>query len=228
MTKISNFMSQHYTFAIIFAAALTGCASGPKLQPYVAPAAVVIIPAIDTQASAEIGQTIISKANVRKIPAIKITNDVSETFWPFVTTIRVGTVQLHATSESGKYYRDFRTNTTLGGIFIPNDKSLPAVIYAAPLAGSYGKIPVIGIEYTEVEKWGTDSFKRELVYSGVSQSTISILYREYSDNVARPAFSQELKYDLAQGTSIGYKGARFEVLKATNTELVYKVTKQLD
>jgi hypothetical protein len=46
--------------------------------------------------------------------------------------------------------------------------------------------------------------------------------------MARPAFSQELKYDLAQGTAIGYKGARFEVIRANNTGISYKVLKSLD
>jgi hypothetical protein len=66
-------------------------------------------------------------------------------------------------------------------------------------------------------------FRRELIYSGVTQSSLSILYREFIDNLARPAFSQELKYDLARGATIGYKGARFEVLSAGNTSITYRV-----
>ena len=46
--------------------------------------------------------------------------------------------------------------------------------------------------------------------------------------MARPAFSQELKYDISQGKEIGYKSARFEIIKATNTELTYKVLKPLE
>ena len=63
-------------------------------------------------------------------------------------------------------------------------------------------------------------------YTLITES--GILYREFFDNIARPAFSQEYKYDLSKGTSIGYRGARFEIIKATNTELVYKVIKALD
>lgn len=209
------------------AIALSGCASGPPISPYYAPSKPISIPAVNVQASADIGQTIISKANFTKIPAIKLTSPVAENInLTSITRIQVGPLPLNATSDAGKYYRD--VTTLYGGIFIPNDTSKPAVIYLAPLAGNYGKSPVIGIQHTEIEEWGKDSFKRELIYSGVSQNTISISYREFSDNMARPAFSQELKYDLSQGTTIGYKGARFEVIKATNTELVYKVIKPLD
>jgi hypothetical protein len=49
------------------------------------------------------------------------------------------------------------------------------------------------------------------------------VYREFKDNLARPAFTQELKYDLGQSRVIGYKGARFEVLDAGNTAITYKV-----
>ena len=170
--------------------------------------------------------------------AIRIRNEVSENInLTGRTIIPAGVIPLYATSAAGNFYRDFNAKySTLGtivpattaGVFIPNDKSQPAVIYHAPLDGNFGKTPLVGIEYTVFERWGKDSFKRELVYSGISQNTLSILYREFSDSIARPAFSQELKYDLGQGNAIGYKGARFEVIRATNVELVYRVIKPLD
>ncbi len=42
------------------------------------------------------------------------------------------------------------------------------------------------------------SFKRELIYNGVSQNVLSILYREYKNDWARPAFSQESMKNMAQ------------------------------
>ena len=70
-------------------------------------------------------------------------------------------------------------------------------------------------------------FQRELVYSGMSQSSLSLLYREFLEERARPAFSQELKYDFTPGTVIGYKGARFEILNAGNTSVTYRVVTPL-
>lgn len=72
------------------------------------------------------------------------------------------------------------------------------------------------------------ALRRELVYGGVSQGTVSVLYREFVNDMARPAFSQELRYDLAQGRVIGYQGARFEIIKADNTGLTYRVISHLD
>jgi hypothetical protein len=57
---------------------------------------------------------------------------------------------------------------------------------------------------------------------------MTIQYREFKNDIARPAFTQEIKYDLSQGKEIGYTGSRFEIIRATNTELVYKVLKPLD
>ncbi len=71
-------------------------------------------------------------------------------------------------------------------------------------------------------------FKRELIYSGKSKGTVSLQYREFVNDLARPAFSQELSYDLAEGNEIGYKGARFLILKATNVILRVKLLKPLD
>ncbi len=76
--------------------------------------------------------------------------------------------------------------------------------------------------------WGVDSFRRELVYAGTAGGVITVIYREYTDNYARPAFTQEFKYDLREGKEIGFRGARFEVLNATNTALTFRVLKPLD
>lgn len=73
-----------------------------------------------------------------------------------------------------------------------------------------------------------DNQKKELIYTGVSKNVISLVYREYQNDLARPAFSQDLKYDLGEGRVIGFKGARFEVLKATNLGLTFKTLKHLD
>ena len=122
--------------------------------------------------------------------------------------------------------------TVTGGVYVPNDSARSTEIYwlssdrRKPLND-----PSAGMSFTVIEdyaEYDKDSFKRELVYSGISQKTISILYREFINDMARPAFSQELKYDLSQGEAIGFKGARFQVIKANNIEIGYKVLKHME
>jgi hypothetical protein len=71
------------------------------------------------------------------------------------------------------------------------------------------------------------AFQRELIYYGVAQSTVSVLYREFMNDLVRPAFTQDLKYDSANGSIVGYKGARFEILSADNTSITYRVVTPL-
>lgn len=70
-----------------------------------------------------------------------------------------------------------------------------------------------------------DSFKYIVLYQGKSDNKIKISFREFVDNVARPAFTQDVDYELEKdGTAlIGFKGLRIQVLKVTNLDITYKV-----
>ena len=68
-----------------------------------------------------------------------------------------------------------------------------------------------------------NSFQQTLIYSGKSDTKIFVGYREFSNNIARPAFNNNVSYDLSESNIIGYKGAKVEVIKATNQFIEYKV-----
>lgn len=68
-----------------------------------------------------------------------------------------------------------------------------------------------------------DSLQQTLLYNGKIGDRITLGYREFYNNLARPAFSNNVEYDLSESKIVGYKGARLEIIKATNTELTYKV-----
>ena len=67
------------------------------------------------------------------------------------------------------------------------------------------------------------SFEAELVYSGKSGDTIKLVYREYLDGLARPAFTQDLEYDLSESTTIGFKTLVIDVVEATNSSIRFIV-----
>ena len=69
----------------------------------------------------------------------------------------------------------------------------------------------------------SDDFQQTLIYSGKVGDKINVGYREFSNNMARPAFNNDVEYDLSESTTIGYKGARIEVIKATNESITYRV-----
>lgn len=76
--------------------------------------------------------------------------------------------------------------------------------------------------------WATankNSFQQTLIYNGKVGNKINIGYREFSSDTARPAFNNDVEYDLSQSKEIGYKGALIDVIDADNKQIKYKVTK---
>ena len=67
------------------------------------------------------------------------------------------------------------------------------------------------------------AFRAEMIYSGMSGSTVRTVYREFSENFIRAAFTQELQYDLSQDSVIAYKTIRIRVLSASNSEITFEV-----
>jgi hypothetical protein len=67
------------------------------------------------------------------------------------------------------------------------------------------------------------SFKAELIYNGISKDTIMISYREFTKNFARPAFYQELRYDLNESDLITFKSLKIKVLDADNNQIRFQV-----
>lgn len=72
------------------------------------------------------------------------------------------------------------------------------------------------------------SSKRELVYLGQSGETLRFKYREYYDNLVRAAFSNDLTYNIADDNVIGFRGARIEIIDASNTELTYRIRRHME
>lgn len=73
-----------------------------------------------------------------------------------------------------------------------------------------------------------NGFQQSLIYNGRINNRINIGYREFSNDIARPAFSNNVEYDLNESNEIGYKGARIRILKATNQFIKYIVIKNFN
>ena len=86
-------------------------------------------------------------------------------------------------------------------------------------------LPYRYVESRSETRMSGGSFKKELVYLGVSERTLRVLYREYADNLARAAFTQELTYPVMPGKSaIAFKTLQIEITKILPTEVHYTVT----
>ncbi|EDL70473.1 putative lipoprotein [Vibrio campbellii] len=72
---------------------------------------------------------------------------------------------------------------------------------------------------------GADSQFKEMIYTGKHGSKVNFMYREFTNNMIRGAFTVPVEYDLTEGKVISYKGAEFEIIEATNRHLKYIVRK---
>ena len=85
-----------------------------------------------------------------------------------------------------------------------------------------------GYKQETKEIYSDDGFKQTLIYNGKYKDKIKIGYREFYNNKARPAFSNEVEYDIGQSKIIGYKNAKLEIIEATNQFIKYKVISHFD
>lgn len=84
-----------------------------------------------------------------------------------------------------------------------------------------GKLNVENTIYTNSNC--QDCFKKVFIYNGKAGTVVKFSYREFINDMARPAFTQELQYDLSESKIIGFKGMRMEILNISNIEIEYKV-----
>lgn len=81
-------------------------------------------------------------------------------------------------------------------------------------------------EYRAANQTIRDGFKYELIYQGVDNGVVRIAYREFTDNLARPAFSQDLTYTLAANgeTRATFRDVTMQIKAANNDSIEYTVT----
>lgn len=68
-------------------------------------------------------------------------------------------------------------------------------------------------------------FRSELIFLGAAGGILRVGYREYINELARPAFSTELTYDIAKSgpTTFRYKTVQVTVFEASNNGIQYRV-----
>jgi len=83
-----------------------------------------------------------------------------------------------------------------------------------------------GLKLNKTKSYAHGSVKKEILYNGKSKDAIKMTYREFTNDMARPAFYQDLSYELSSPMIIGFRGLEIEVIEATNTMIKYKFTKK--
>jgi hypothetical protein len=85
------------------------------------------------------------------------------------------------------------------------------------------------IHYSKIPTFSPNSsvntFKYQALYEGRLGTKIKISFKEFTNDMSRPTFTQDVEYELDSNDTalVGFKGLRIEVLKATNLDMTYKI-----
>lgn len=75
----------------------------------------------------------------------------------------------------------------------------------------------------------SNSLVKTIEYNGKSSNTLKFTYREFSDNMARAAYTTDFTVDLSDGTKVlAYKGAKLKINEANNSSINYTVVSGFD
>lgn len=211
---------------LVFAAA---CASVSPIAPKVER---IERPNIGEATIANIGDTVLEKGIRYTYPALNLSAPLSKS--PGLTSgYEIPAQRLPAAFQDDNYtyYSADRmllvdlllgASATYGGICVSRDDPERVGVYFQTGSCPF-RIESGLVQPTTVTAEMSPGFVQQLIYNGRVGNYLKFLYREFSQDIARPAFSQEVQYDLEDGNEIGFQDARIEVLSATNTELRYRV-----
>jgi len=205
---------------------LSGCATGGG--PIAPKVTKVDYPELNSVRESELGETILSKGITHTFEAIDLRNEIVGGDGLIRERSRLKPQRLIASREDNEWtYFDGKTTylgqQQPGGLMVSKADRRIVEIWGGSFNRGSKPSPDPIIEFTQVSVEGRASFRQELIYNGRSGSAVRFTYRELSDSLMRPAFSQEASYDLSESRVIGFKGARIEVIEASNTKLKYKV-----
>ncbi len=214
---------------------LTACASAPPIVP--PELQYVDVPPLNSQATAEIGETLVSKGKIYVFDGLELQERITDNGFAREYYIEPGAMRLERIDAEGKQYfvpamdAYFVNDKTFGRRVRPSNAYLILKKDGSLEMTGYYDLTTAGkiVPATPRHKVGKvmdrkkPNFRQELLYGGRSGTQIKISYREFSDDFVRPGFSQEVQYDLSSDQTIGFKGVRIQVIEATNTTLKYKV-----
>jgi hypothetical protein len=190
---------------------------------------------LNMEQSAAVGQDML---RVKDYCLDKTTENAWEAKEPFEVAALITTLKFHAgifpidgRKEVGGQVYDLVHLTPYNGGTLPflvdSDGHIAKVMNAVELAADDVRILPANFKMSKALKTKVDSSQGytnfELIYTGQSNGTLHISYREYSpDDLARTAFFQELNYSSGQ-RAIRFRDIGIQVTSATNEQIVFKV-----
>jgi hypothetical protein len=226
------------SISLVFAAGIAvtilgGCAS-PNFN-YQPPATQISEPPISVVSISRVGDKMLVQGQYQEQDAIRLAKEVSiglfsaYTFSPGIYVkqgqgsegefYRVGDVQ-----GSGHVSKAMLSDPFQAILLRPDGTTICAVTVFNVRACESDVV----VERLKIPRTSAETFQQTLIYNGRVGDKINIGYREFSADMARPAFNNEVEYDLRESMTIGYKNAVIEVIEATNQSIKYIVRRNFN
>ncbi|PHS36636.1 MAG: hypothetical protein COA91_12120 [Robiginitomaculum sp.] len=222
--------------AVLVVGLLSACATtGEMIAPEISR---INFPEINTANSVRIGESMLKKSKVYAFDALE-TNELYK--WGdgiFLKKFTIPPQKLKATSkikdrifyqadEAYQYDTLLGKSLTISGFCISQDDPVDWKLYIQGRC-TYGIKNPPNHSFTKAYDSRKPSLTRELVYNGRVGNDVKIIYRELSNDLMRPAFQQNLQYDMNQSKEIAFREVLIEVVTADNKEIKYVVTSHFD
>jgi hypothetical protein len=175
------------------------------------------------------GEPIAKEFNERSAEGAIIEQDVT---WPAKT-------KLNMTLRAGEALFRIQSNKSYKACTVrPSERGWPACLIDDDGDGRFdrgakndvtaGQVLTAPIPYRrtmDIRLPAPAGFQRTLVYQGLAAASLKISYREFSDNLARPAFNEELSIPLGSSfpQKVAAKGIVFTVYAIDGLGMTYSI-----
>ncbi|MHC9246034.1 hypothetical protein [Aeromonas jandaei] len=212
---------------IALSLAIGGCAV--NYDPNTSSKTILVdFPPIGEINTAYVGDNMMSKGLQFESEAVVLKTPVDGVFYD----IPSGTYDMLGTNKDGYIFKTITRDNKMvliGPLSDPYQalgvrKNKPNELCVITTLGAY-ECYKADFEIKKVTSTTEASFQQTLIYSGKIGNKINIGYRESSNDIARPAFNNDVEYDLNESKEIGYKGAIVEIISADNQKITYRVIK---
>ena len=214
-----------YVFLFIIMNLIWGCATSIAILPIKPEATYFIEPELAKINTVYIGETMLKEGNYKTIKVLKLlkefgnvptTGILAATYHPKGDYKLIGKFEnwIVYQHDNSFWYGTHESNPQIlednnGNLFLRKKSN------NKPLS-------ITEVERSKIIVKEYDNFMQELIYTGLENNVIKFSYREFVNDMARPAFTLNPTYNK-DDKKIRFKGAFFEILECNNQSITYKI-----
>lgn len=219
---------------LLVSLAVSGCAGVQVLEPNLVTEKVGRTPQFNATTTTPVGGTVYTQFRYWSKIGYRLTAPVSTGLGLGRVSAAIGDFVLKSNADGKvafctetRAYSDPLTGPLAPACFLDKNQSGSFThVTAAPSVIWFEKELPMPVKYesSELVVPRSDAFRYELLFQGVSNKTLRLSYREFSNDLARPAYFQDVSYDLPPlPTTVSFRSVRIEIVEAGNNGLTYRI-----